>query len=75
MYYYKSFDENGTFMGVLTCDSYLEESETQVAITEEEYNILLAEIEASWPEPEENNEATEADYIQSLEELGVTFNE
>ena len=55
MYYYKSFDENGVFMGVLTCDSYLEESERQVAITEEEYNILLAEIEASWSEPEGNN--------------------
>lgn len=55
MYYYKSFDENGVFIGVLTCDQYLIESETQVAITEEEYNILLAEIEANWSEPEENN--------------------
>ena len=55
MYYYKSLDENGIFMGVLTCDSYLEESDYQIAITEEEYSILLAEIEASWPEPEENN--------------------
>ena len=28
-----------------------------------------------WEEHEQPNEATEADYIQSLEELGVTFNE
>ena len=28
-----------------------------------------------WEEHEQPNEATEADYIQSLEELGVTFDE
>lgn len=37
--------------------------ETETAIVQE------------WEEHEQPNEATEADYIQSLEELGVTFNE
>ena len=34
-----------------------------------------AAIVQEWEEHEQPNEATEADYIQSLEELGVTFDE
>lgn len=48
MYYYKQIDENGETMSVLSCDQRLRESETQVEITEEEYNEYIANL----PEPE-----------------------
>lgn len=46
MYYYKQIDILGKILALLTCDTHLESSESQVEITEEEYNQLLAEMEA-----------------------------
>ena len=37
-------------------------------------DVMLDEVEL-WTEVNGNNEATEADYINALEELGVNFNE
>ena len=72
-YYYKRIDEDGNVVSLITCDQHLAESAEQIEITETEY----AELYAALPQPEEpeTNEATEADYIASLEELGVTFDE
>lgn len=41
MYYYKQIDTFGMVIALLTCDTHLESSETQIEITEEEYNELL----------------------------------
>ena len=41
----------------------------------EKWTDTGAAIVQEWEEHEMPNEATEADYIQSLEELGVTFDE
>ena len=41
----------------------------------EKWTDTGAAIVQGWEEHEQPNEATEADYIQSLEELGVTFDE
>lgn len=41
----------------------------------EKWTDTGAAIVQEWEEHEMPNEATEADYIASLEELGVTFNE
>lgn len=71
IYYYKRIDEAGTVVSLITCDQHLKESAEQVEITEAEY----AELYAALPQPEETDEATEADYIASLEELGVSFDE
>ena len=45
MWYYKSYDLEGNFQGIFTCSLHLESSETQIEITEEEYNQLLAEMQ------------------------------
>ena len=37
-------------------------------------DVMLDEVE-QWTEVNGNNEATEADYINALEKLGVNFNE
>lgn len=42
MYYYKQIDILGKVLALLTCDTHLESSESQVEITEEEYSELLA---------------------------------
>lgn len=42
MYYYKQVDILGNITALLTCSMHLEESESQIEITEEEYNELLA---------------------------------
>lgn len=70
-YYYKRIDENGNVVSLITCNIHLKESAEQIEITETEYNELYAAL----PQPEETNEATEADYVAALEELGVTFDE
>ena len=54
MYYYKQIDENGEITSVLTCDTYLRESETQIEITKEEYDEYIASL----PEPEEPEPAS-----------------
>lgn len=41
----------------------------------EKWTDTGAAIVQEWEEHEQLNEATEADYIESLEELGVNFNE
>ena len=46
MYYYKQIDILGNVIALLTCDTHLESSESQIEITEEEYNQLLAEMQA-----------------------------
>lgn len=71
MYFFKQINSKGELKTLLTCDRHLAESAEQIEITEAEYNELYAAL----PQPEEPNEATEADYIQSLEELGVNFDE
>ena len=47
MYYYKQIDILGNILALLTCSMHLEESESQIEITEEEYNQLLSEMEVS----------------------------
>lgn len=42
VYYYKQIDILGKVLALLTCDTHLESSDSQVEITEEEYNELLA---------------------------------
>lgn len=71
MYYFKQINSEGSLKTLLTCDRHLAESAEQIEITKEEYDELYALL----PQPEETNEATEADYIESLESLGVSFNE
>lgn len=70
-YYFKRIDTEGNVISLITCNQQLKESTAQLEITEAEYNELYAAL----PQDEETNEATEADYIESLESLGVTFNE
>ena len=53
MYYYKQIDNEGNVIAVLTCSMHLESSDTQIELTEEEYNQLLAEMqEEQEAEPE-----------------------
>lgn len=54
-FYFKIINEEGKVISLLTCDMHLYSSETQIEISEEEYNTLMAEIIANRPEPEENN--------------------
>ena len=68
MYYYKQIDENGETVSVLSCDQHLKESETQIEITEEEYNEYIASL----PEPEEpepTDEISPAEFMQMVEEV------
>ena len=68
MYYYKQIDENGEITSVLSCDTYLRESETQIQITEEEYNEYIASL----PEPEEpepTDEISPVEFMQMVEEV------
>lgn len=46
MYYYKQIDELGNVVALLTCDTHLESSESQIEITEEEYDELLQQMGA-----------------------------
>ena len=48
-YYNKVIDTKGNVVSLLTCNIHLAESETQIEITEAEYN----ELHALLPEPEE----------------------
>lgn len=45
MYYYKQIDQEGNIVALLTCNTHLESSESQIEITEEEYNELLAAMQ------------------------------
>ena len=45
MFYYKQIDILGNIIALLTCDTHLESSESQIEITEEEYNRLLEEMQ------------------------------
>lgn len=68
MYYYKQIDENGEVVCVLSCDSYLKESETQIAITEEEYQAIIDAI----PEPEapqQTDDVSPYEFMQMIEEV------
>lgn len=47
MYFYKQIDILGNIIELLTCDTHLESSESQIEITEEEYNQLLQEMGVS----------------------------
>lgn len=46
-YFYKQIDILGNIIALLTCDTHLESSDSQIEITEEEYNQLLQEMEVS----------------------------
>ena len=50
VYYYKQIDILGNILALLTCSMRLESSESQIEITEEEYNQLLSEMEVSGDE-------------------------
>lgn len=68
MYYYKQIDENGETVSVLSCNQHLSESETQVEITEEEYNEYIANL----PEPEEpqpTDEISPVEFMNMVEEV------
>lgn len=47
MFYYKQIDILDSVLALLTCTTRLNSTESQVEITEEEYNQLLAEMEVS----------------------------
>lgn len=58
-YYYKQIDIIGNIIALLTCDAHLESSESQVEITEEEYQSLLQEMQTAQDAEEEmDNEET-----------------
>ena len=44
-YYYKQIDDNNNIKMLLTCSKHLESSDTQIEITEQEYNELLIEMQ------------------------------
>lgn len=46
IYYYKQIDILGNVIALLTCDTHLESSDSQIEITEEEYNELLQQMGA-----------------------------
>lgn len=69
MYYYKQIDENGETISVLSCDQRLRENETQIEITEEEYNEYIANL----PEPEEPPEPT--GYVITQAEIEAAYQE
>ena len=68
IYYYKRIDTDGNVVSLITCDQPLAESVEQKEISKEEYDELYVLL----PRSEETNEA---DYIESLESLEVSFNE
>lgn len=41
IYFYKQIDILGNVIALLTCDTHLESSESQIEITEDEYNELM----------------------------------
>lgn len=51
-YYYKQIDTLGNIIALLTCDTHLGSSESQVEITEEEYNTLLKSMQNDVDETE-----------------------
>ena len=55
MFCYKQIDILGKVIALLTCDTHLESSESQVEITEEEYN---QELQRMQEQNEESEEAT-----------------
>lgn len=70
MFYYKQIDENGEIVSVLACDTHLRESDTQIEITKEEYDQIIASMpEPEVPEPPEYTIA--ADEIDAAYREGV----
>lgn len=52
IYYYKQIDILGKVLALFTCDTHLASSESQVEITEEEYNTLLRSMQNDVDETE-----------------------
>ena len=53
VYYYMQIDTLGNILALLTCSMHLESSDTQIELTEEQYNQLLADMqEEQEAEPE-----------------------
>lgn len=74
MYCFKHIDENENIISLLTYDQKPNITNPLVVeITEDEYNTILAELQAASSEPlnEGEQKATIEDYEAALEELGV----
>lgn len=68
MHYYKQIDETGNIISVLSCDMHLKESETQIEITEEEYNDFIESLPE--PEvPEVTDEISPVEFMNMVEEV------
>lgn len=69
MYYYKQIGEAGEVVSVLACETNLAETETQVAITEQEYLEIVEAIPDPEPLPERNG------YTLTQEEIDAAYQE
>ncbi len=70
VYYYKQIDILGQIIALLTCSMHLESSESQIEITEEEYNTLLQTMQHDNEESdyeEALEDVTESKYVESIE--------
>lgn len=67
-YYYKKTNTDGNVVSLITCNTHLAESETQIEITEAEYNELYAALPQPEPAPPYEDELTDA--LTALSTLG-----
>lgn len=63
MYYAKQIDKNGNIISIHSMSVPFPESAEFVPITEEEYLVLLAEMEANQPEPEQTDEISDSEAL------------
>lgn len=66
MTYYAKQMENGAIVALHTMDMPFIGNDAFVPITEAEYAVLLAEWEASQPEPEPTDEITDSEALQII---------
>ena len=52
MYFYRQLDENGNLLSLQSCSAQLQESETLISISEEEYEQELATLPEAETAPE-----------------------
>lgn len=70
MYYYKQVDILGNITALLTCSMHLEESESQIEITGEEYNTLLQTMQYDNEESDDEEtfeDVAESEDVESIE--------